>query len=117
MSTVTLPQESLADGRSKPNAPPASTDLSAEHTITGAVMSATVMVWLQVAELPQASVARQVRVALKVLPQAALVTVPSMLMVPSLVEGASKVQAEPHSTVLLATQVITGAVVSTTVTA
>ncbi len=58
----------------------------------------------------------QVRVALKVLPQAALVTVLSTVTVASVALGASKVQALPHSTDLLATQVMTGAVVSVTVT-
>ena len=51
-----------------------------------------------------------------------LVTVLSTVMVTlvpqqtSEAEGASKLQAEPHSTVLLVAQVITGGVVSTTVT-
>ncbi len=62
----------------------------------------------------------QVRVAVKVLPQAALVMVLriAMVFVPqvSVALGASKVQAAPASMVLLATQVIVGAVVSRTVT-
>jgi hypothetical protein len=70
--------------------------------------------------LPHASVARQVRVALKVFPQAGFVTVPTitMLFVPqvSVAVGALKVQGAAHSTVLLLAQVITGGVVSTTVT-
>jgi len=66
--------------------------------------------------LPQTSVAFQVRVAEKVLPHAAFVIVLTTLNVPSLMAGASNVQAAPHSTVLFATQVIVGAVVSFTVT-
>jgi hypothetical protein len=88
--------------------------------MTGAVVSTTVTVWLQVAWLPQASVARQVRVALKVLPQVRFVVVltMAMLFVPqvSLAVGASNVHGVVHSTVLPPTQVITGGVVSTTVT-
>jgi hypothetical protein len=60
------------------------------------------------------------RILVKVFPQAAFVTVLRivMLFVPprSLADGASNVQGLPHSTVLFAAQVITGAVVSTTVT-
>src|SRR5688572_24093237 len=86
---------------------------------TGAAVSTTVTVWLHCAELPQASVACQVRVALKVLPQAALVTVLRIrtVFVPprSDAAGGSKVQTLPHSTVLSATQVSVGAVVSETV--
>jgi hypothetical protein len=61
-------------------------------------------------------VAFHVRVAERVLPQAGLVTVLTMLNVPSLIVGASNVQAAPASTVLFAAQVMIGAVVSTTVT-
>jgi hypothetical protein len=67
--------------------------------------------------LPHASVAVHVRVALKVLPQSALVVVTFVtLTLPhvSLAVGASKVHAVPHSAVLFATQVITGGVVSIT---
>jgi hypothetical protein len=70
--------------------------------------------------LPQASVATHVRVAVNVLPQAALVMVlkMEMLFVPqlSVAVGTSKLQALPASTVLFAAQVMTGVVVSTTVT-
>ena len=70
--------------------------------------------------LPQASVARHVRVAVKVFPHAALVVVLTTvtLFVPhvSLALGESKFHAAPHSTVLAATQVMVGAVVSCTVT-
>jgi hypothetical protein len=63
-------------------------------------VSTTVTVWLQTAELPHASVARQVRVALKVSPHAALVTVPTIaiLFVPqvSVAVGLSNVQGAPH---------------------
>jgi len=70
--------------------------------------------------LPQASVARQLRVAAKVFPQRALVVVLRIVTVAlphrSLAVGASNVQAVPHSMVLAGAQVIVGAVVSRTVT-
>src|SRR4030095_4794826 len=73
--------------------------------------------------LPQASVADQVRVASKVVPQCpvTLVTVLTIVMVLlpllSVAVGASKVQATPCSTVLLVLlQVMIGVVLSTTVT-
>src|SRR5436305_1001152 len=90
--------------------------------MVGGVVSIKVTVWLQVAVLPQESVALQVRVAAKVFPQkpVTLVIVPTMLIVAvphvSLAVGASKFHAVVHSTVLLGTQVIVGAVVSTSVT-
>src|ERR1041385_7256023 len=87
---------------------------------TGGVVSTTVIVWLHCDELPQASVARQVRVAEKVLPHAGLVTVLRTVTVAlpqvSLAVGVPKVHAVPISTVAAAGQVIVGAVVSTTVT-
>src|SRR5260370_482558 len=95
----------------------------ATQVIVGAVMSTTVTFWLQEALLPQASVACHTRVASKVVPQwlAVLVTVLTIVivLVPllSVAVGASKVQAVPISIVLFVLlQVITGAVVSTTVT-
>src|SRR5438552_18097639 len=80
--------------------------------MVGLVVSCTVTFWLQSAVLPQASVARQVRVASKVLPQwpVVLVTVLITVMVTlpqvSVAVGASKDQVLPHSTVLFPTQVI-----------
>ena len=69
--------------------------------------------------MPHASVARQVRVALKLWPQLALVMVLTMemLFVPqaSFALGASNVHGAVHSTVFAATQAIAGGVVSTTV--
>jgi len=55
---------SVALGALKLKAAPASTLLFALHVITGAVVSTTEIVWLQVALLPHASVARQVRTTL-----------------------------------------------------
>src|SRR5439155_22629492 len=83
MVMVTLPQVSLAVGASKDQVLVHSTDLSATQVMIGLVVSSTVTFWLQSAVLPQASVARQVRVASKVLPQwpAVLVTVLRMVMV------------------------------------
>src|SRR5436305_65673 len=83
---------------------------------TGVVVSTTVTIWVQVLLLRQPSVARQVRVALKVFPQSAFVMVPTMLMefVPqvSVAVGASNVQALPHSAVLFVEHVIVGGTVS-----
>jgi hypothetical protein len=88
----------------------------------GGVVSTKVTVWLHEALLEQPSVAVQVRVIareqagpLVMVPVTRMVTfVPTQL---SDAEGVSKVQAEPHWTVLLLAQVMTGGVVSTTVTA
>ena len=88
--------------------------------MTGAVVSTMITVWLQVLVLPHASIACQVRVASKVLPQwpVTFVTVLTMdivvLPLLSVAVGVSKLQATPSSTVLLVLlQTITGAVVST----
>src|SRR6266705_1839432 len=116
MVMVTLPQVSLAVGASKDQALVHSTILSGTQVMVGLVVSTTVTVWLQSAVLPQASVARHVRVASKVLPQwpVILVTVLRMVMVAlphvSVAVGASKFQALVHSTVLLGTQVMVGGV-------
>ena len=123
--TVTfVPHTSPAEGASKAQAAPHSTIRSPPHTSSGAVVSTTVMVWLQTALLLHASVARQVRVALRVLPQkpTRLVLVLRIVMltfVPeqrSLAVGASKFQPLPHSTVRLPPQESVGGVVSTRVT-
>src|SRR5216117_2314465 len=83
MVMVALPQESLAIGVSKDQLLVHSTVLLGTQVMVGGVWSSTVTFWLQSAVLPQASVARQVRVASKVLPQwpAVLVTVLRMVMV------------------------------------
>src|SRR5437764_9696227 len=89
--------------------------------MVGLVVSTIVTFWLHSAVLPQASVARQVRVASKVLPQCPVVLVTVLRMViatlpqASLALGASKVQPLAHSTVLLGTTVMVGGVVSRTV--
>src|SRR6266567_4058545 len=124
MVIVLLPLLSVAVGASKLQAAPCSTVLLVLlHVITGAVVSTTVTFWLHRAKLPHASVACQMRVASKVVPQwpVVLVTVLTMVIVLlpllSVAVGASKVQAAPCSTVLLVLlHVITGAVVSATVT-
>src|SRR2546422_11109109 len=116
MVMVTLPQVSLAVGGSKAQALEHSTLLLDTQMMVGLVVSTTVTFWLQSAVLPQASVARQVRVASKVLRHwpAGLVTVMRMVIVAlpqvSVAAGASKDQALVHSTVLLGTQVIVGGV-------
>src|SRR5258706_7135954 len=119
-----VPLLSVAVGASKIQGVPISIVLLVLlQIITGAVVSTTVTFWLQAAPLPQASVATHSRVASKVLPQwlAVLVTVLTMVIVlvppVSVAVGASKVQGVPISIVLLVLlQVITGAVVSITVT-
>src|SRR6266571_1125487 len=124
MVMVAVPLLSVALGASKVQALPNCTVLLVllVQFMTGAVVSTPVTVWLHRALLLQASVACQVRVASKVLPQwpAVLVTVLRMVMVAlpqvSLAVGASKDQALVHSTVLLGTRVMVGGVVSTTVT-
>src|SRR5436190_19802922 len=109
---VALPQVSLAVGASKDQTLVHSTVLLGTQVMVGGVWSSTVTFWLHSAVLPQASVARHVRVASKVLPQCPvkLVTVLRMVIVAlpqvSLAVGASKVQVLVHSTVLLGTQVM-----------
>jgi len=115
----------LAVGVSKVQAAPHCTVLLVLllQSIIGALVSTTVTLWLQELLLPQASVACQIRVASKVVPQCpiTLVTVLRMVTVAapllSVAVGESNGQAVPCSTVLLVLlHVITGAVVSTTVT-
>ena len=55
--------------------------LKPKQEIAGGVVPTTITVWLHVEALLQESVAFQVRVAAKVLPQSALVVVPVMVMV------------------------------------
>src|SRR5713101_1357109 len=83
MVTVAVPQVSLAVGGSKFQVLVHSTVLLGTQVMVGGVWSSTVTFWLHSAVLPQASVARQVRVASKVLPQwpVRLVTVPTMVRV------------------------------------
>ena len=84
------------------------------QVIVGAVVSTSVTVWLHCEVLPQASLAAQVRVALKVFPHAGFVTVVTVLNEPPVIVGSSNIHVCPQGTVLFATQVIVGAVVSTT---
>src|SRR5260370_10551284 len=109
MLMVAVPLLSVALGASRVKALPncAVLLLLPVQFITGAVVSTTVTVWLHWALLLQASIACQVRVASKVLPQwpAVLVTVLRIVMVAvpplSMALGASKVQAVPNFNVLL----------------
>src|SRR5438093_13293295 len=122
MVTVTVPQVSLALGGSKVQALLHSTVLLGTQVRVGGVVSTTVTFWLQSAVLPQASVARQVRVVSdgRAPCPVRLVTVLRMVMVTvpqvSLAVGGSKVQVLVASTVLLGTQVMVGGVWSSTVT-
>src|SRR6266571_5046554 len=114
MVTVAVPQVSLAVGGSKLQTLVHSTVLLGTQVMVGGVWSSTVTVWVHSAVLPQASVARHVRVESKVLPQCPvrLVTVPMIVMVTlpqvSLAVGASNDQVLVHSTVLLGMQVRVG---------
>src|SRR5579863_10708644 len=120
-----VPLLSVTPGGSKLQALPNCTVLLVLllQSSTGAVVSTTFTVWLQgLLTLPQASVATQVRVALKVLPQWAVVlvvvlTMLSVTLVPllSVTPGGSKLQALPNCTgvLVLLLQSSTGAVVST----
>src|SRR5260370_18176879 len=107
MLMVAVPLLSVALGASRVKALPncAVLLLLPVQFITGAVVSTTVTVWLHWALLVQASVACQVRVASKALPQcpAVLVTVLRMVIVAvpllSVAPGASKVPAFPNLTV------------------
>src|SRR5437660_1418981 len=97
-------QASRALGSSKLQADEQPTVLFGTQVITGAVLSTSVTIWLQVALLEQQSVACQVRVISKEQPVPLVVvpTMPMVTLVPQQVseaEGASKLQAEPHSTV------------------
>src|SRR4029078_3716922 len=104
---VLLPLLSVAVGASKVHAAPCSTVLLVLlQVMTGAVVSTMVTFWLQVLLLPQASVAAQVRVASKVVPQCpvTLVTVLTIVIVLlpllSVAVGALNGEATPCSTFL-----------------
>jgi len=120
-TTVTVtPQPLDTPGVSKVHPMLQGTIRFAGHTTTSG-LPATWTVWLHIAALPHASIARQVRVAVKVCPQPALVTVLTMVIAAfasqaSVALGGSKDQAAPHSTDLLAAHVITGGVVSVALT-
>src|SRR4051794_24638588 len=119
--TLVPSEMSFAVGGSKSHAMPNSTTRLETPVSKGGVVSNTVMVWLQVAVFVQASAASQVRVAVKVWPHSALVTVPLMIrltLVPaqlSVTVGRSKSQALPASTMRFGGQSNTGGVVSRTV--
>ena len=87
------------------------------HVRAGGVVSVTTTLWLHCEKDPQSLTACHVRVAMKVFPQVALVTVFTVFSVVRYsTEGSSKVQALPSSTVLFAAQRMAGALKSTTVT-
>src|SRR5258707_5685787 len=121
---VLVPLLSVAVGASKVQGLPNSIVLLVLlQVITGAVVSTTVTFWLQEAFFSNDSAATDTRVVSKLLPHrmAVLVTVLTIVIVlvppVSVAVGASKVQALPNSTVLLVLpQIITAAVVLTTVT-
>src|SRR6267378_1864059 len=116
--SVTVPHVSDAAGASKLHELLHSTVLSAMHVMVGLVLSITVTFWLHSAKLPQASVARHVRMASKVLPQWPVLFVTVLTIVSVTVPhvsdaaGASKLHELVHSTVLSAMHVMVGLVVS-----
>jgi hypothetical protein len=120
---VTGPQRSVAVGSSNVQASAHSTVLSGAQAMVGGIVSTTVMVWLQNAMFPHRSVAPHVRVAKKVMPHKALVSVSKTItvtLVPSQIsfaEGGVKLKCAPHSTRRSGAQVIVGGMVSTTSTA
>src|SRR5439155_27336444 len=92
----------------------------AGQVIEGLVVSTTVMVWSQVAKLPQSSVATQVRVMTPVFPQPGatasvwlMATLPQASLPVAVPVALGSVEAV-HSTVVLGGPVIDGLVVSTT---
>src|SRR6185503_12521746 len=94
-----------------------STVVLAGQVIDGLVVSTTVMVWSQVAKLPQSSVAFQVRVMTPVLPGPGakasvwlMTTLPQVSLPVAMPVALGSVEAV-HSTVALAGQVIDGLVV------
>ncbi|HMJ91294.1 MAG TPA: hypothetical protein VK530_15845 [Candidatus Acidoferrum sp.] len=112
---VAVLHESDAVGGSKVQAEAQSTALSAAQVIAGGVVSTTVTVWLHWEEFPQASVALHVRVAAKPQFRRLVVVLTIPIIAPlqlSAADGASKFHGCPHSTVLLAEQVMRGAFVS-----
>src|SRR6266850_1395302 len=121
MVTFVPSQMSGAVGGVNVHTSPHSTMRLLAQVMMGAVVSITVMVWLHEALLLQLSVACQVRMASNVFPHNAFVIVPVMVIVAfvpsqtSVAEGASNVHTSPHSTMRLLAQVMSGAVVSTTV--
>src|SRR6185436_7723333 len=91
-------------------------------TKVGGVVSTTVIVWLSVETLLQASIASQVRDAMRVPPHSAFVvppTTPIVIFVPPLqpskATGMSKSHGEPHSKLLFGTGAKTGGFVLLTV--
>ncbi len=123
MVTFVPSQMSLAPGGVNAHGVPHSTIRLAVQAMFGGVVSTTVIDWLQVEIFVQESVARQVRVAVKLLPQkpAVFVTVLTTVMVTfvpsqmSLAPGGMNIHELPHSTMRLSAQVMFGGVVSTTV--
>ena len=125
MTSMLASQASVAETWNEtvaPSGPVQSATILVEQAISGAVASATVIVWLHVAVLPQASVASHVRVARSRLPGRALVTVEVAVTTTSLpsqisvAAGRSNSHGLPHATMRFGTQVMVGAVESTTVT-
>ena len=95
-----------------------STTMLDGHVMVGGMVSTTVTVWLHVAVLVQQSMACQVRVMFHGhRPLVTVLTTAMVTLVPqqtSEAVGRSNDQFEPHWTVLLAAQVMTGGMVSTT---
>src|SRR5437763_871748 len=122
MVTLVPSQLSLALGGINAIGCPHSTVTLAAQLRDGGVVSTTTILWLQSELFVQESVARHVRVAVKVLPQKPVVFVTVVrtwivMFVPSqmsLAVGAVNAKGSPHSTIRLAAQLKAGGVVSTT---
>ena len=104
---------------SAPGGPEPTTVISLGQTISGGVVSCSLIVWLQLAALRQESMACHVLVAEKSLPASWLVTVPIIVtgtfaVHASLALGLSKSHSTPHSTTRSGAQTMTGANVSRT---
>src|SRR4051812_10251401 len=124
MVTLVPSQASTAEGGVKESPVPHSLVMLGEQLNTGAVVSRTVMVWLQVAELPQRSVALHTLTTVKRVGQTSpvvlvvVLTATTSTLVPSQLSNTAGVIREsgaPHSMVTLVAQVRAGGVVSTTV--
>src|SRR5438132_1158558 len=112
MATLVLLHESNAAGGSKSQGVVQSTLLFGAQVSTGGVVSMRVTDWLQFVPLPQRSVMFQTRVAtwgqVPIVVVLAIVITTFVPLHVSKAAGLSKLQAEPHTTVLSEGQVTIG---------
>jgi hypothetical protein len=121
MTTFVPSHASTALGGVKAAAVPHSFVMLGAQVITGGSVSRKVMVWLHTLELPQVSVAIQVRMTLYRSGQAKPVVLVKVLIIATLTlvpshrskaDGTPKFTGDPHSLVTLAAQLNAGPVVS-----